>query len=73
MGDGGGTEGKALGRARALWMKIWLNRTKVAGYSGVIAGSVYMAMQEGQHWQLTLLGAIVAAIGHYNDSQLARL
>lgn len=67
MGDGSGTEGEAPGRTRALWLKVWKNRTKAAGYLGVIAGSVQMAILQGQHWQLTLLGAMVAAIGHFND------
>jgi hypothetical protein len=26
-----------------------------------------MAIAEGQHWQMLVLGALVAAIGHYND------
>lgn len=67
MGDGSGTACEAPGRARALWLKVWRNRTKIAGYAGVIAGSVQMAIAEGQHWQLIVLGAIVASIGHYND------
>jgi hypothetical protein len=33
----------------------------------VIAAAVQMAVAEGQHWQLLLLGVVVAAIGHYND------
>jgi len=38
------------------------------GYAGVIGGSLQMAIAAGQHWQVTALGALVAAIGHYNDS-----
>ena len=67
MGDGSGTACAPIGRARALWLKLWGNRTKIAGYSGVICGAVQMAVAEGQHWQMCLLGALVAAIGHYND------
>lgn len=67
MGNGSGTESASPGRARALWVKIWQHRTKVTGYAGIIAGSLYMALQQGQHWQLAVLGAAVAAIGHYND------
>jgi hypothetical protein len=26
-----------------------------------------MAVAQGQHWQMLVLGALVAAIGHYND------
>lgn len=59
-------------RLRALALTLWANRTKVAGYAGVTAGAVQMAVMQGQHWQLTLLGATVAAIGHYNDSHAAR-
>jgi hypothetical protein len=33
----------------------------------VVVGAVQMAVAEGQHWQMCLLGAVVAAIGHYND------
>ncbi len=68
MGDGSGTAGAPPGRARALWLKVWHNRTKIMGYAGVISGAVQMAFAEGQHWQMLLLGAAVAAIGHYNDS-----
>lgn len=67
MGESSGTESAPPGRARALWMIVWGNRTKIVGYVGVIAGSVQMAVTAGQHWQLALLGALVAAIGHYND------
>lgn len=55
-------------RLRALGLELWRNRTKIAGYAGVISGAVQMAVAEGQHWQMLLLGAAVAAIGHYNDS-----
>lgn len=67
MGDGSGTEGAPLGRARALWVALFRNRTKIAGYLGVIGGSVEMGLLGGQHVGLVLLGAAVAAIGHYND------
>lgn len=67
MGEPSGTESAAPGRARALWLKLWRNRTKIAGYVGVVSGAVQMAVAEGQHWQMLLLGALVAAIGHYND------
>lgn len=67
MGNGSGTEIEAPGRTCALRLILWRNRTKVAGYAGVIAGAVQMAVLAGQHWQLALLGATVAAIGHYND------
>lgn len=67
MGERSGTEGAPPGRARALWLTVYANRTKVIGYAGVVTGSIYMAVQAGQHWQLVLLGALVAALGHYND------
>lgn len=67
MGAASGTESDPPGRARALWLKIWCRRTKIVGYVGVIAGAVQMGIAEGQHWQLLLLGATIAAIGHYND------
>ena len=67
MGERSGTAGAPPGRARALWLAVWRNRTKAVGYAGVIGGSIQMAIAEGQHWQLTLLGTAVAAIGHYND------
>jgi hypothetical protein len=70
MGERSGTEGAPPGRARALWIKLWSNRTKLIGYIGVIAASVQMAIAEGQHWQMLLLGAVVAAIGHYNERHL---
>lgn len=54
-------------RLRAIGVALWCNRTKVIGYAGVITGSIYMAILQGQHWQLVLFGAIVAGIGHYND------
>jgi hypothetical protein len=47
---------------------LWANRTKTLGYAGATVGAVQMAVAEGQHWQMTILGALVAAIGHYNDS-----
>jgi mannose/fructose/N-acetylgalactosamine-specific phosphotransferase system component IIC len=47
---------------------LYENRTKTLGYLGVIAGAVQMAILAGQHWQLVILGAVVAALGHYNDS-----
>jgi hypothetical protein len=46
---------------------LWANRTKITGYAGVIGGSVEMGILGGQHIGLVLLGAAVAAIGHYND------
>jgi hypothetical protein len=67
MGIGSGATCAPLGRARALWLIVWNNRTKIAGYTGVVVGAVQMAVAEGQHWQMCLLGAVVAAIGHYND------
>lgn len=67
MGESSGTESAPIGRAAALWIALWQNRTKVIGYAGVIAGSVQMAIEVGQHWQVALLGCLVAAIGHYND------
>jgi hypothetical protein len=48
-------------------MKLWRNRTKIVGYLGVIIGAVQAAIAGGQHWQTCLLGAAIAAIGHYND------
>lgn len=72
MGDGSGAACAPPGRARALWLKLWSNRTKLIGYFGVIAAAVQMAIIEGQHWQLLLLGALVAAIGHYNDQQVGQ-
>lgn len=49
-------------------MKVWSNRTKLVGYLGVIAGSIQLALAGGQHWPMCMLGASVAAIGHYNDA-----
>jgi len=46
---------------------VWSNRTKVAGYLGVIGGSVEMGITMREHVGLIVLGATVAAIGHYND------
>lgn len=57
----------AWNRLRALGVGLWKNRTKFAGYAGVIAGSVQIARAAGGGWQTCLLGAVVAAIGHYND------
>jgi hypothetical protein len=54
-------------RFRALGLACWRNKTKIAGYAGVVSASIQMAIAEGQHWQMLLLGALVAAIGHYND------
>jgi hypothetical protein len=48
---------------------VWRNRTKVAGYIGILAGTVQTAFLAGQHWQIMLLGVVVALIGHYNDTQ----
>ena len=67
MGDGSGAACASPGRARALWVTLWGNRTKIAGYLGVIGGSVEMAILGGQHLGMVILGAAVAAIGHYND------
>ncbi len=67
MGESSRTESSPAGRARALWLRVWANRTKVTGYAGITAGALYMALEAGQHWQLALLGAVVAALGHYND------
>ncbi len=67
MGDGSGTASTATGRARALWMTVWRHRTKITGYLGISAAAVQTALLQGQRWQLALLGAAVAAIGHYND------
>ncbi len=55
-------------RLRAFGVMLWANRTKTLGYAGATVGAVQMAVAEGQHWQMTILGALVAAIGHYNDS-----
>lgn len=68
MGDGSGTESAPPGRARALWLKVFRNRTKVLGYAGVTAGAFQVGLLGGQHWPMCALGALVAAIGHYNDS-----
>lgn len=68
MGERSGAAGAPPGRACALWVNlVWRNRTKVLGYLGIIGASVQMALVEGQHWGMLLLGAAVAAIGHYND------
>lgn len=70
MGERSGTACTPPGRARTLWVKLWSNRTKITGYAGVIAASVQMALAVGQSWPMLLLGALVAAIGHYNDRHL---
>ncbi len=57
-------------RLRACGLALWRNRTKTVGYLGVIGASVQMAIAEGQHWGMLILGAAVAAIGHYNDRHL---
>jgi hypothetical protein len=67
MGDGSGNEGKAPGRTRAFWLILWHNRTKISGYLGVIVGAFQVGLLGGQHWPMCALGALVAAIGHYND------
>jgi hypothetical protein len=67
MGDGSGTAGTAPGGARALWLTLWCNRTKITGYVGVIAGAFQVGLLGGQHWPMCALGALVAGIGHYND------
>ena len=48
-------------------MTLYANRTKALGYAGAAAGALYMALEAGQHWQLALFGALVAALGPYND------
>ncbi len=48
-------------------MTLWKNRTKLAGYVGVIAGAFQVGLLGGQHWPMCALGALVAGIGHYND------
>lgn len=63
----GGLIGAIGDRLRELRVVLWENRTKVAGYLGVLSASVQMAVAQGQHWQMLVLGALVAAIGHYND------
>lgn len=68
MGDPSGTESAPPGRARALWLKIKRNRTKIMGYAGAVVAAAQMAVAEGQHWPMLLLGLAVAAIGHYNDA-----
>lgn len=67
MGERSGATSAPPGRARTLWLTLWRNRTKIVGYAGVIAGAVQLGLAGGQHWQTLLLGAITAAIGHYND------
>ena len=62
---------RAVGnRLRALGVGLWCNRTKTLGYVGVVAGALRMGIEGGEHWPLLLLGALTAAIGHYNDLQL---
>lgn len=63
----GGLIGAIGDRLRELRVALWENRTKVAGYLGVLSASIQMAVAQGQHWQMLVLGALVAAIGHYND------
>jgi len=63
----GGLIGAIGDRLRELGIVLWQNRTKVAGYAGVISGAIQMSVAAGQHWQMLVLGALVAAIGHYND------
>jgi hypothetical protein len=58
-------------RFRTLGLTLWRNRTKLAGYLGVVAGALQMGFAEGQHWPMLLLGAAVAGIGHFNDQQRA--
>jgi hypothetical protein len=55
------------GALAARWAIVWANRTKIAGYLGVIGGSVEMGIQGREHIGMIVLGASVAAIGHYND------
>lgn len=38
------------------------------GYAGAVVAAAQMAVAEGQHWPMLLLGLAVAAIGHYNDA-----
>jgi hypothetical protein len=64
MAEFGGAVGDRL---RALGLAAWRRRTKIAGYIGVVAGAAQMAIAEGQHWPMLLLGVVVAGIGHYND------
>jgi hypothetical protein len=70
MGESGGTPSAPLGRARALWLKLWSRRTKVAGYAGVGFGAVQVA--QGQSWHTLILGVTVALIGHYNDQHVGQ-
>lgn len=58
----------AWNRLRALGVGLWKNRTKFAGYAGVIGGAAQAA--QGQGWYTLLLGCTVAAIGHYNDGHM---
>jgi hypothetical protein len=51
-------------------MKVWGNRTKVAGYAGVAFGAAQVA--QGQSWHTLMLGISVALIGHYNDHAAAQ-
>ena len=59
-------------RPRAVWLRLYVNRTKVLGYAGIVAGSIYMAILQGQHWQLVCFGALVAGLGHYNDRHVGQ-
>jgi hypothetical protein len=45
---------------------IWSNRTKITGYVGVVLGVIQAT--QGQPHSIMFLGAVVACIGHYNDS-----
>lgn len=56
---------KARCAAARSW--AWCNRTKIAGYLGIIGGSVQMGLEQREHLGMIILGAGVAAIGHYND------
>lgn len=67
MGESSGTESAPPGRARTLWMILWGSRTKITGYLGVVGGTIQVAVLGGQHAGMIVLGAFVAAIGHYND------
>ena len=72
MGESSGAACSPSGRASPLWVRIWCNRTKALGYAGAAVGALYMALEAGQHWQLAMLGALVAALGHYNDRHVGQ-
>jgi hypothetical protein len=59
-------------RLRALGLKAWSRRTTLAGYLGIIGGSVQMGIEGREHLGMIILGASVAAIGHFNARQAAR-